>query len=326
MAGLLFSCGEEEAGLSVAMAQEPPSFDVMVNTSISGREILVGNVFERPLAYEDGEIIPLIAESYSFEDEGCTLRLEIKDGILFHDGSLLTAADVVSSLNRWLSYSDAAEKIVRESWFREDDGDAVISSQSSLSLLPVLIASSSESAVIYKASEIPSDGNIVTSRIGTGPYKVIDYSLGEKLSLELFDGYHGERPSIERLDYYFVSDPVTRRLGLESGTYDFIDTISSDDIPELSSKVFTLNYAEDLEGQLAASPYAGSMLEEGGMDLAALGSYFEKCNEMASSGEQLFNLKELWERYKEGSQAIDDLKAAMTVEKTEKKDILEMLI
>ncbi len=110
--------------------------------------------------------------------------------------------------------------------------------------------------------------------------------------------------------------------GMDMVTFQFYldDVQMAAAIPELSSKVFTLNYAEDLEGQLAASPYAGSMLEEGGMDLAALGSYFEKCHEMASSGEQLFNLKELWERYKEGSQAIDDLKAAMTVEKTEKKD------
>ena len=44
---LLVSCKAEDDGiLSVAVAQEPPTLDVMVNASVSGRNILVGNVYE----------------------------------------------------------------------------------------------------------------------------------------------------------------------------------------------------------------------------------------------------------------------------------------
>ena len=75
----------------------------MVNTSISGREILVGNVFEKLLAYDEGEIVPLLAESYSSEDDGHTLRFRIRKGVLFHDGSPMTVSDAVASMNRWLS-------------------------------------------------------------------------------------------------------------------------------------------------------------------------------------------------------------------------------
>ena len=90
-------------------------------------------------------------------------------------------------------------------------------------------------------------------------------------------------------------------------------------IPELSSKAFSMNYADDLEGQVKNSPYLGQILQDSGMDLTGLNSYLEKCNELAAGGEQFFDLEELWKRYKEGSKAIDDLKAAMTVEKAEKK-------
>lgn len=91
-------------------------------------------------------------------------------------------------------------------------------------------------------------------------------------------------------------------------------------IPELSSKAFSLNYAEDLEGQIASSPYLGQILTDSGLDMTGLNNYLTKCNEIASSGNQLFDVKALWNRYKEGSKAIDDLKAAMTVEKADKKD------
>ncbi|WP_294147621.1 zinc ribbon domain-containing protein [uncultured Clostridium sp.] len=90
-------------------------------------------------------------------------------------------------------------------------------------------------------------------------------------------------------------------------------------IPELSSKAFSLNYADDLEGQVANSPYVGPILSEAGMDLTGLNNYLAKCTELASGDTELFNIQELWKRYKEGSKAIDDLKAAMTVEKADKK-------
>lgn len=94
-------------------------------------------------------------------------------------------------------------------------------------------------------------------------------------------------------------------------------------IPELSGKVFTLNYADDLEGQLASSPYFGTLLEASGIDASEFGAYITKCQELsAGDGGQveLFDIKALWDRYREGSKAIDDLKAAMTVEKGEKKN------
>lgn len=90
-------------------------------------------------------------------------------------------------------------------------------------------------------------------------------------------------------------------------------------VPELSSKAFTLNYADDLEGQVKHSPFVGQIFEESGLDITGLNGYLQKCSEIASTGEPLINVSELWKRYKEGSKAIDDLKAAMTVEKAEKQ-------
>ena len=231
---ILSSCTEEEDGLSIAMAQEPPSLDVMINTSISGREILTGNVFERLLSFEDGEIVPLLASSYELSDDSHTLRILLKENISFHDGTAFDAEDAVLSMNRWLSVSDAAQAIAGENIFHPEGDSIVISSASSLSLLPLLMATSAESAVVYKSEDIEKGDAVISSGIGTGPYRIAEYSLGEKIVLERYEDYHGDKPSLDKLSYYFVSDPVTRRLGLESGLYDFIDTVSSDDIPRLS--------------------------------------------------------------------------------------------
>ena len=91
-------------------------------------------------------------------------------------------------------------------------------------------------------------------------------------------------------------------------------------VPELVSKAFVLNYADDLEGQLAASTYVGPMLEESGIDLIGIGNYMDQCMELAEKETKLFDLNALWNRYKEGSEAMDALKEAMTAEKIEKKE------
>ena len=79
-------------------------------------------------------------------------------------------------------------------------------------------------------------------------------------------------------------------------------------IPALSSRIFTLDYVNDLEGQLINSPYAAQKLEEQGIDIEGLANYLGQYKEA------------LWNRYKEGSKAIDDLKTAMTVTKNDKKE------
>lgn len=89
-------------------------------------------------------------------------------------------------------------------------------------------------------------------------------------------------------------------------------------IPELSEKVFTLDYANDLEGQIEASPFAGPMLREAGIDASVLKDYMDYLWSFYNTeGDRPFDIQALWNRYKEGSQAISNFKEAMTVEKAD---------
>lgn len=91
-------------------------------------------------------------------------------------------------------------------------------------------------------------------------------------------------------------------------------------VPELSDKSFVIRYNEGLEEQIANSPFASSVLETEGIDISGLDDYMNNYMSMLEGGNTLFNIEALWNRYKEGSQAIENLKAAMTVEKIDKKE------
>ena len=237
---LVPSCHSGEDGiLDVAMAQEPPTLDVMVNSSISGKMIAVGNIYEKLLALSpDGVIVPELASSYALSPDGRRLSFAIRSGVAFHDGRLMDSRDAALSMNRWLDRYQAAGMIAGDARFVDEGGSISIESEESLALLPLMIASSPQSAIIVPA-ECISEGLLPADAPGTGPYALREWKYGESIELEAFAGYgpHGtdKTPRIGKIIYRFVPDGVTRRLGLESGIYDAIDMVSSEDIPALAS-------------------------------------------------------------------------------------------
>lgn len=93
-------------------------------------------------------------------------------------------------------------------------------------------------------------------------------------------------------------------------------------VPELSSKVFSLDLSEGLAKRLKDSPVIGPMLEENGIDIEGIGAYMEELADSANaevSGTETPDLGAVVKRFQDGWQTREKLKAAMTVEKAEKK-------
>lgn len=101
-------------------------------------------------------------------------------------------------------------------------------------------------------------------------------------------------------------------------------TIYADDtylmaaLPEFTSRVLTVNYADDLAGQIANSPLAAEIeylfTEE---EKEAFENYIAYLTDISAGKKTPFDLKALWQRYKEGSQAMNNFKEAITVTKAD---------
>lgn len=105
---LFVSCSEnkdEEKGrINIAVSQEPVTLDVMTNSSLMGRIIASGNIYEKLLILDgDGNIKEELCESYSLSDDNRKLTFVLRESVLFHDGSVMTAEDAAASMNRYLS-------------------------------------------------------------------------------------------------------------------------------------------------------------------------------------------------------------------------------
>lgn len=55
-------------------------------------------VYENLVNYENGEIVPGLAERWEFSDDGCTLTFYLRSGVTFHDGTPCDAEAVKANL------------------------------------------------------------------------------------------------------------------------------------------------------------------------------------------------------------------------------------
>ncbi len=235
---LLLSCSKEpeKNEIRIAISSEPSTLDLHSTSTLTSR--LIGKHIFEPLFSldESGEIKGVIAKSYSFEDNGKILVIELRENLKFSDGEDLKAEDVISSLERYFNNYEAAANLVGESRriYKNGNNTVIIESENNLSLLPLLLSSSPVEAVIMKSSLLEKENPsfIVTDIIGSGPYKLSSWLRTESITLEKNENYQGNKEiSADKLIYYFVPESITRRLGLERGVYDFINDAMSYDFP-----------------------------------------------------------------------------------------------
>lgn len=254
--------------LHIAVTQQAPSLDLHKNSSLIARQIMDGSVYEKLVTLnKNGEAVPELCESFSLSEDAKELTFVLRKDVKFHDGSTMSADDVVASMNRWIEGFSTAKTMLGETRFEKvDDTTVKITSDSSLLLLPEMIAGSAQPAAITTKTscETEDENGFLKDYIGTGPYVFTEWVQDQYIKLDRFDDYSsygdetapldgtaGYKAALTRtLEYDIVPDQATVTAGLESGQYDFCFNITSDDLPRLESNA-ALSVASSQQGQVA---------------------------------------------------------------------------
>ena len=91
--------------LRVATTGQPAGLD---GHFVAQRTIgLIGwNMFEALFTFDaDYDTVPMLAEGIEVSDDGLTNKITLRQGVPFHNGDEMRAADVVASFNRWAPVS-----------------------------------------------------------------------------------------------------------------------------------------------------------------------------------------------------------------------------
>ena len=182
------------------------------------------------------EIVPVLAERWEILDPQ-TYKFYLKRGVKFHNGEEFTADDVVYSFQRALSsesvYAKSKAKCIDPKGFEIIDKYTVIVK----TLGPVggwLESMKHPYATILNRKAVEAAGkDYFRQPVGTGPYKFVSWTKGEKVEFEAFADYWGEKPYAKKMTFVVLPDDSSRVIALETGKVDMIYAVPPADFDRL---------------------------------------------------------------------------------------------
>ncbi|WP_332714221.1 ABC transporter substrate-binding protein [Pelagibacterium mangrovi] len=211
LAGVVFSMGPamaQRTDIVVGLVLEPPHLDPTSNAAAAIDEVVYANVFEGLTRFgPDGDILPALAESWDVSEDGLTYTFHLAEGVAFHDGSAMTAEDVVFSLDRARGDGSVnAQKFLFddiETVEAADDMTVVVTLDRPNGSFPFNMAWGDAVIVAPESAETN-----VTNPVGTGPFRFEGWRQGDSVTLVRNEDYWGEPALLERATFRFISDPT----------------------------------------------------------------------------------------------------------------------
>ncbi len=234
--------GIVHAGMPAAYAQAAKGKDVTIvlgegvdlmepcmSTRSNIGRILLENINETltefDVAHNKG-LMPRLADKWEQVD-GKTWRFHLRKGVKFSDGSDFTADDVKYSIERAMSPKLSCETPryfgnTKISTKVVDANTIDITGDPEQPILPLLM-----SIVTIVPKTTPME--FTRKPVGTGPYKMTAWNVGQNVVLERRDDYWGDKPQVAKATYVFRSDPAVAAAMVKTGEADIAPAISVTD-------------------------------------------------------------------------------------------------
>lgn len=218
----------------IGMALEPPGLDPTIAPAAAIGEITHFNIFEGLTRIrENGEVAPLLAESWTVSPDMKSFTFKLKSGVKFQDGTAFDSADVKYSFEKYAGEkSTNKRKAVFTNMAKVDAPDATTVVVTLKNPDPTLLFSLGENTAVITAPE-SSDGN-ATKPLGTGPYKFENWVKGDSVTLTAADTYRDRSAiKIRTAKFRFISDPGAMVAAMLAGDIDAIPIgITGENVPQ----------------------------------------------------------------------------------------------
>jgi oligopeptide transport system substrate-binding protein len=300
MSMLLVACGGSTSTTTTVPSQKAPASQQVLNfpfgnaisdlktmdpalstdaASIAGIDL----VFTGLVQFDNNlKVTPQLASSYSVASDGLTWTFHLRPNLKFSDGTPLTSADVVYSIDRalqpatksvvgpvYLALIKDSDKlnagkiptIIGDSLLTPDPNTVVIiANKQAAYFLDALVYSTSyvvEKSVIEKygtnwGDHLADNGG----QGGDGPFKVQSWTHGTNIVFVPNPNYYGPQPQLTKLTYPFYKDTATNFEAYQAGQTDYAQGVPTADltiaralpnnqyqsVPQLWINYYTMNY------------------------------------------------------------------------------------
>lgn len=245
--------------LTIGLSAEPSSMDPHFHNLSPNNQTRL-NIFESLVAQDETQaLMPRLAVKWEAVDD-TTWRFSLRQGVKFSNGADFTAKDVIYSVCRVPTVKDSPSAFTTYTkafadMTAEDDHTLIIKTDAPAPLLPtesvtwgILSASANgvTGPITFKREgcegigEPPqsADFNKPEIAVGTGPYKLVSYTRGDRIVLERNDGYWGGKPDWDRIVMRPITSDGPRVAALLAGDVDLIEAPPVQDLARIEKSGF----------------------------------------------------------------------------------------
>jgi peptide/nickel transport system substrate-binding protein len=209
------------ATVNIGLVLEPTSLDIATTSGAALDQILLDNIYQGLLTRNDqGQILPSLAASYQESSDGLTYTFQLVHNAKFHDGSALTSADVVWSLDQVIAPKstnpDASELASVGSVSASGPYTVVLHLKHRDTELTWELTD--REAVIFKQGTNLAD--LTDTENGTGPFKLAGWDHGSSITFVRDDSYWGTAPHVAKVVFHYITTSSTANNAELTGELD----------------------------------------------------------------------------------------------------------
>jgi peptide/nickel transport system substrate-binding protein len=234
---LSLACAADAQTLRIALSTFDDNMDPQDTTGNSGAPklyqvfdaLIERDSFSNPLTFKPG-----LATAWT-QIEPTVWELTLREGVTFHNGDSFDAHDVEFSLDRMFHHEDPEFFSAWGRWaynFKDvevvDDFTVRIHTHREEPLFETLMSARAMGIVSREYYEARGFDDASINPVGTGPYRVVDFTPGERLALERFDAFWGQPAPLERVEMVHVPEVASRVTAIVNGEFDIATNIPPD--------------------------------------------------------------------------------------------------
>ncbi|WP_377296159.1 ABC transporter substrate-binding protein [Rhizobium sp. SGZ-381] len=194
----------------------------------------------------DLKIVPQLATEWAWSEGGKVLTMKLRDGVKFHDETVMDAAAVVATIERNLTLPESRRKSELSSVEKiEATGPLEVKFTLKKPDVTLLAQLSDRAGMIVSPKAAKELGaNFGSKPVCAGPFKFVERVQQDRIVLQKFaDYWNKDNVFIDKVTYLPIPDSTVRLANLQSGDLDFIERLAPTDAAAVKSDS-KLTYAD----------------------------------------------------------------------------------
>ena len=227
---LLTGCGKEDTTGSTLVygSGDYDSINPIMNEHCEIKHLLFDSLVKLD---KNGEPVPSLAESWTYDDAALTYTFRLRSDVKWHDGETFTADDVKFTIEAIMNPDNGSENYpnyieIQEIQVLSDTEIAFILSEPNYAFLDYMTMSILPEHKLQGEDMWTSD--YFKQPIGTGPYKLTAWDVGQAIVMEKNPDYFAGAANIDTIIFKIVTDDSAKALQLKNGELDLAQVTPKD--------------------------------------------------------------------------------------------------